>query len=87
MLDLDELLQIARIEKHIRDLSFIACLHQASLDDGTGLTGNALTWLCNPPTKLLRIENPDIKLALETFLALGHSSEGTYKRIRNAIHG
>ena len=67
MLNLDELLQIAKHEKHIRDLSFIAALRHASLDDGGGLTGDTLVRLRDPPTNQLHIENPDVQLAFENF--------------------
>lgn len=86
MLNLDELAEIATLQKHVRDLSFIRALRNASLDDGTGLTGDALVRLRNPPTEPLRIVNPDVELALQNFLALEHSSEEAYERIRKAIH-
>ena len=86
MLNHDELAEIATLQKHVHDLSFIRALRNASLDDGTGLTGDALVRLRNPPMEPLQIVNPDIKLALQNFLALKHSSEEAYERICKAIH-
>ena len=86
MLNLDELAEIVTLQKHVRDLSFIRALRNASLDDGTGLTGDALVRLRNPPMEPLRIVNPDVELALQNFLVLEHSLEEAYKRIRKAIH-
>lgn len=85
-LQLDDLVQVVTLEKHVRDLSFVMALRHASLDDGIGLVGDAVEQLHHPPTKLLRIENPDIELAFKNFLALEHSSEQTYNKIREAIH-
>ena len=59
-LDLEELLQMAKCDDHVHEMSFVACLCNASLDDGDGLTGATLEWLRNPPTHQLQIENPDV---------------------------
>ncbi|KAI5991815.1 hypothetical protein EDD15DRAFT_2124654, partial [Pisolithus albus] len=59
-------------------------IRNASLDDGEGLTGEQLAYLRNPPTEPLRIEDPSTEFALSTFIALEHSSESTYVKIRQA---
>ncbi|KAI9463825.1 hypothetical protein HD554DRAFT_2040852 [Boletus coccyginus] len=53
--------------------------------NGTGLTGNALHQLRNPPQDPLQLD-PNTKLALSMFFALEHSSEKTYEAIRRSIH-
>jgi hypothetical protein len=65
--DLDKMAHIATLLKHVRDLSFIRTLRNATLDDGIGLTGDALHCLCNPPREALQ---PDLntKLVLSIFL-------------------
>ena len=82
---MDELARVATFPKHIRDLSFVQALRNASLDDGIGLTGDALDRLRNPPHESLE-PDPDTKLALSMFFALEHSSEESYERIRRSIH-
>ena len=84
-LDLDKMARIATLPKHVRDLSFIHALRNATLDDGIGLTGDALHRLHNPPREALQ-PDPNTKLALLIFFALEHSSEQTYETIRQSIH-
>ncbi|KAG1821879.1 uncharacterized protein BJ212DRAFT_1547472 [Suillus subaureus] len=48
-LDLDALAASAWLDNLKRDISFIQALRNATLDDGTGLKGEKLERLCNPP--------------------------------------
>ncbi|KAI6004300.1 hypothetical protein EDD15DRAFT_2130849, partial [Pisolithus albus] len=66
-------------------MSFIETIRSATLDDGTGLTGEALERLRNPPKDPLCVDDPYTELALSMFIALEHSSEITYEKIRKAI--
>ena len=85
-LDLDELAQrSAHMPKHARSMSFIQHIRNASLDDRTGLTGDTLDRLCNPPKEVLKLNGPCDKLAIEIFMALEHSSEASYDKIRSSI--
>ena len=63
-------------------MSFIQWIRDASLDDGTGLTGEALYRLRSPPKEVLELPSPCQKLAIRNFMALEHSSEDVYKKIR-----
>ncbi|KAF8546894.1 hypothetical protein OG21DRAFT_1490726 [Imleria badia] len=65
-LDLDELSGITTLPKHIHDLSLIRALQTASLDDGIGLSGDALARLHNPPQEPLQLD-PDLELTLSIF--------------------
>ncbi|KAI5982717.1 hypothetical protein EDD15DRAFT_2110766, partial [Pisolithus albus] len=65
-------------------LHFVHDIRNASLDDGEGLTGEQLVYLRNPLTEPLHIEDPSTEFALSTFIALEHSSESTYAKIRQA---
>ncbi|KAN0087915.1 hypothetical protein V8E55_006536, partial [Tylopilus felleus] len=85
-LNLRDVLQCTRLQKHIHDLSFIIFLRKALLDNGVGLICDALVQLCNPPTTPLHMENPDIQLALENFITLKYSSDSTYEKICASIH-
>ena len=84
-LDLDKMACIATLPKHVCNLYFIHALRNATHDDGIGLTGNAPHCLHNPPWQALQ-PDLDTKLALLVFFALKHSSEQTYKTIRQGIH-
>ncbi|KAI6148866.1 hypothetical protein BKA82DRAFT_3929868, partial [Pisolithus tinctorius] len=56
-----------------------------SLDDGVALMGEDLDRLRNPPKEPLRVDDQYTELALSMFIALEHSSESTYEKIRQAI--
>ena len=66
-------------------MSFIQTIRDASLDDGIGLTGEALEQLRNPPKATLHIDDRYTELTLSMFIALEHSSESTYEKIRRSI--
>ena len=77
-LDLDELTHwLAHMPKHARSMSFIQHIRNASLDDQTGLIGDALNRLRNPPMEVLELNGPCDKLAIENFMALEHFSEAS----------
>ncbi|KIK23437.1 hypothetical protein PISMIDRAFT_100434 [Pisolithus microcarpus 441] len=76
---------MAKTPKLQRSMSFVQAIRNASLDDGIGLTGEALERLRNPPTEPLCVDDPYTTLALSMFIALEHSSERTYEKIRKAI--
>lgn len=84
-LDLDALAASARLDNLKRDISFIQALRNATLDDGTGLKGEKLERLRNPPRQSLCIDDPSTILALRMFMALEHSSQDTYVQIREAV--
>ena len=86
-LNLDELVQLSvDFPKHARSMALIHSIQNASLNDGIGLTGAALEHLHNPPNKVLDLNDPYAKLAIEIFMALEHSSEATYDKICSSIH-
>jgi hypothetical protein len=84
-LDLSELAQIMHLNFLKRDLQFIQSLRNATLEDAHGLTQDALTHLQNPPQTVPVIDDPITELALSMFLALEHSSQDTFEKIRRAI--
>ncbi|KAI6025526.1 hypothetical protein EDC04DRAFT_2899734 [Pisolithus marmoratus] len=84
-LDIEELICKACLPKLQCSLHFVCNIRNASLDDGMGLTGKQLVYLCNPPKEPLQIEDPSIELALLMFIVLEHSSESTYAKIQQAI--
>ncbi|KIK25411.1 hypothetical protein PISMIDRAFT_9618 [Pisolithus microcarpus 441] len=84
-LDLDELAHTAILPKLKRSMSFIQAIRGASLGDGVGLTGEALERLRNPPQEPLSVDDWYRELSLSIFIALEHSSESTYEKIRKAI--
>lgn len=76
---------MARLPKLQQGISFVQAIRNASLDDGIGLTGEALQRLCDPPKEPLCIDDRYTGLALSMFIALEHSSEKTYDKIQRAI--
>lgn len=74
-LDLAELEQSACINFLHRDMQFIRCLRDATLDKPGRLSDDALKCLYNPPQTTPEIEDPVVELALSMFLALKHSSQ------------
>jgi hypothetical protein len=68
--DLDELLQMARLEDAQDSMSFITALQKASLDDAhSKLPPDALDRLRNPPRELPNISDPDLILSLKYYFA------------------
>ncbi|KAI6096599.1 hypothetical protein EDD17DRAFT_1456987, partial [Pisolithus thermaeus] len=66
-------------------MSFIQTIRNAMLNDGIGLTSEALEQLHNPPKDPLCVDDQYTELALSMFIALEHSSESTYEKICRAI--
>ena len=77
---------MAELPKLQRSMSFIQAIRNASLDDGIGLTDEALEQLRNPPKEPLRVDDQYTELALSMFIVLKHSSESTYEKIQKAIN-
>ncbi|OBZ66066.1 hypothetical protein A0H81_13935 [Grifola frondosa] len=73
---------------HIEDIriaqEFIELLKHATLDE-SGLHADALARLRNPPQQPLQIDDPDILLSLEIYLAISNASQETYDHVRSAI--
>ena len=55
------------------------------MDENTGLDPECLEQLRNPPQEPVDISCPDLRLALDLFLATTNSSQETYTSIRKAI--
>ncbi|KAG1817176.1 uncharacterized protein BJ212DRAFT_1576814 [Suillus subaureus] len=60
-LDLDQLGRDVKRFELQRDMQFILALHNATLDDGAGLIGDALERLRNPPQAQARLDDSDIE--------------------------
>jgi hypothetical protein len=82
--NIEELLSQAQYSEVKDILGFTSELRNAQLDN-SGLDSNTLSRLRNPPRKPLEITDPDIRLSLDLYLALEHSSEKTYDSVRGAI--
>jgi len=68
-------------------LSFIQDVRNATLDDGHGLTGNALQRLQNPPQSTPEINDPVTQLALAIFITCLRKPTRRYREeLRNAIN-
>ncbi|KAG1825447.1 uncharacterized protein BJ212DRAFT_1314073 [Suillus subaureus] len=78
-LDLDQLGRDAKRFELQRDMQFILALHNATLDDGAGLIGDALEHLRNPPQAQARLDDSDIEHGISLFLAFEHASESAFR--------
>ena len=57
--DLDELTHwLAHMPKHVHSMLFIQHIQNTSFDDQTGLIGDTLDRLHNPPTEVLKLNGP-----------------------------
>lgn len=65
-------------------LKFIAALQNATLDNA-GLDPDLLHQIRNPETNILTVEDPDDRLSIDIFLAIGNASEASYTGVRAAI--
>ena len=63
---------------------FISALHNASLNE-SGMDLESVEHLHNPPESSLVIDDPNLRLSLNIFLAIDHASNDTYKLVRDAI--
>jgi hypothetical protein len=85
-LDFEELCDLAETDDIKLALSFITLLQNASLeDDGMRLDPDVYDRLLHPPQEELDLDDPDLRLALDLFLAVGNSSQETYTSVRKAI--
>jgi hypothetical protein len=73
---------------HLKDLkialAFIDAVKAASLENGD-LHPDTLKHLCQPIQRELNIEDPDVCLSLNLFLAVSNASQETYTSTHNAI--
>ncbi|EIW75401.1 hypothetical protein CONPUDRAFT_65682, partial [Coniophora puteana RWD-64-598 SS2] len=74
------------LENLQRDMSYIMRIRSASLDEGIGLKGDALTRLRNPPTRPIEILSPETLLTLRMLEAMEHAPEEAYNKVRDAIN-
>ncbi|KIL56057.1 hypothetical protein M378DRAFT_182070 [Amanita muscaria Koide BX008] len=81
--DLDD--PMSTIETVQLTQQFIDEIRSATLDNG-GLDGETVKRLRNPPTGLVNISDPDIRLSLDIFLSSTNASEAVYKSSQDAIH-
>jgi hypothetical protein len=70
----------------LQSISFIQALQRSTLDDNLSpLDPDALDCLRNPPQHQLKIEDPHLRLAINTYLALEHSAVEAYNNVRKAV--
>jgi hypothetical protein len=85
-INLEELSDLAHSEEIKTAMDFICTLEAASLDDeGMRLKPKVLERLQNPPQRPTDTLSPDLRLVLDLFIAVGHSSQEMYNAIRSAI--
>jgi hypothetical protein len=85
-LDLDDLCDLAQLDSLKLTLSFITQIQNASLeDDGMRLDPDVHERLLHPPQEDIDLADPNLRLALDLFLAVGNSSQETYHSVRKAI--
>ncbi|KAF8833584.1 hypothetical protein BDN67DRAFT_867568, partial [Paxillus ammoniavirescens] len=83
--DIDQLAQTAILPKLRETMEYIVSLRNASLEDAVSkLDGAALQRIRNPPQATLRIDDSDIRHSIGTYLALEHSSQDAYERVRHS---
>ncbi|KAG2065999.1 hypothetical protein BDR04DRAFT_1160797 [Suillus decipiens] len=80
LLTIQELACNARLSNLCCDMEFILALQEALLDDGIGLTGDALECLQNPPRHRPEFGSADVEYGVTLFLALKHSSEDAFHK-------
>ncbi|KAG1833099.1 hypothetical protein EV424DRAFT_1480170, partial [Suillus variegatus] len=70
----------------IQDVDLDEIQRLASIDDSLSpLDPDALDRLRNPPQHQLKIEDPHLRLAIDTYLALEHSAVEAYNNVRKAV--
>ncbi|KAJ7753060.1 hypothetical protein DFH07DRAFT_960290 [Mycena maculata] len=74
----------SRIEDINISLKFISALQNASMES-CELDPELLYRIRNPVTDILTVEEPDDRLSIDIFLAIGNASEATYTGVRAAI--
>ncbi|KAI8990710.1 hypothetical protein BD414DRAFT_413739, partial [Trametes punicea] len=65
-------------------LEFIRLLQNATLEE-SGLPSEGIHRIRNPIDQPLRIQDPDVQLAIELYIAVSNASEETYNAIRDAL--
>lgn len=84
MVDIEEMLLSARLNELKESWRFIDALRGASLE-GSGLDKECINRLKFPIEAQLLIDNPDVRLSIELYLALDVASQDTYGAVRKAI--
>jgi hypothetical protein len=87
--NLDEIQRLANVggqKDVLQSISFIQALQCSTLDDNLSpLDPDALDHLRNHPQHQLKIEDPHLHLAIDTYLALEHSAVEAYNNVRKAV--
>ncbi|KAH9851446.1 hypothetical protein C2E23DRAFT_869376 [Lenzites betulinus] len=65
-------------------LEFIRMLQGATLE-GSNLPPETIEQIRNPPNEVLKIEDPDLLLWIQIYIAVGNASDETYNAVRDAI--
>ncbi|KIN97645.1 hypothetical protein M404DRAFT_91800, partial [Pisolithus tinctorius Marx 270] len=87
IVDLEALAESAVLSPMCQSMKFILALKNASLDDDVAkLSTDALERLRNPPDEVVTINNPGIRFAISTYLALENASQQAYNRVCEAAH-
>ena len=85
-LDLNELCGLAENEDIKMYLDFLTRIENASLEDNRmTMAPDDLERLCHPPQEKVDLDDPDLRLTLNLFLATGNSSQETYNSVCKAI--
>jgi hypothetical protein len=85
-LDLSELFNLAPNDELKIAIQFAQAIQNASLEDkGMELDPEVLERLRNPPQEPFTIGDPNLRLALNLFLAVSNCSQETYHSVRHAI--
>ncbi|KAH9858861.1 hypothetical protein C2E23DRAFT_864672 [Lenzites betulinus] len=74
----------ATLEDMRHALEFIRLLQNATLDD-SNLSPETLDQLQNPPEEVLAVDDPDLLLWLQIYIAVSNASEETYNAVRDAV--
>jgi len=84
--DVEELAELAQIDELKLSMDSTRGLEAASLDDeDMRIDAEVLEHLCNPPQEPACIDDPDLHLALDLYIAVGNSSQETYNSVHQAI--
>ncbi|KAI0632549.1 hypothetical protein C8Q77DRAFT_1059157 [Trametes polyzona] len=79
----EEYIDVKREDVRIT-LEYIRLIREASLDN-SGLDPDLLEQLRNPPELELTIDDPNVILSIEIYLAVGNASIETYNAVRDAL--
>ncbi|KAI0823245.1 hypothetical protein BC628DRAFT_1453871 [Trametes gibbosa] len=74
----------ATLEDMRHSLEFIRLLQTATLE-GSNLTPEVIEGIRNPPNQGLTIDDPDLMLWIEVYMAVGNASEETFNAVRDGI--